>query len=116
VTAKAWDPTGLREERVFRPDMDWVTNLSLSPDGLALAVAGGSFHRPGMVQLLDLATGQERGRYETRANTVSAAVFTRDGKTLIAATAPPISPFTSPRHGGVYRWEVSTGQELPPLR
>jgi dipeptidyl aminopeptidase/acylaminoacyl peptidase len=116
ATVKFWDAAAFQETRSFHLTMGWVTGLAFAPGGGRLAVAGGSFHRPGQVVLLDPVSGKEEGRFETRANTVLAPVFTRDGKTLIAASAPPVSPFTWRRDAELYRWDVATGQEMPPLR
>lgn len=114
-TVKVWEVAPFAERAAFRLPMGWITGLTLSPDGRMLAVAGGSLRRSGEVKLLDSATGEEIRRFEVHANTVCAAVFTRDGKTLIAATAAPISPFRFPRDGEIYRWDVHTGTRLEPL-
>jgi WD40 repeat protein len=116
ATVKVWDPAGFQEKHSFPVAMDWITALTFAPDGRLLAVAGGSFSRPGAVALVDVLTGKEERRFETHANTVAAAVFTPDGRTLFAGTAQPISPFTWRRDGELYRWDVATGQEQPPLR
>jgi WD40 repeat protein len=113
ATVKEWDLGTWEEKRSFKLQMGWVTGLGVTPDGRSLAVTGGSFHRPGVVLLLDPATGQEQRRFEVHANTVVAAVFTPDGKTLIAATAPTVRPFTWRRHSELYRWDVATGEDLP---
>ena len=121
--AGRWDPEFNRvragtfaELQNWSIDMDWIAHLSLSPDGRTLAVSGGSFHRPGMVLLLDRATGQERSRFTVHANTVVASIFSSDGATLIAATSPTINSLPSRRHGEIYRWDLATGQPLPPPR
>ena len=114
-TVKRWDMTNFQQEASFRLSMGWVISLMLSPDGKVLAVAGGSVHRLGEVKLLDSATGQEIKHFEVHANTVSAIAFADQGRTLIAGTTPPISPFTQRKHGEVYRWDVASGKELGPL-
>jgi hypothetical protein len=113
---KTWDAGTFAELQNWSIDMDWIAHLSLSPDGRTLAVSGGLFHRPGTVLLLDRATGQERSRFTVHANTVVASIFSSDGATLIAATSPTINSLPSRRHGEIYRWDLATGQPLPPPR
>jgi WD40 repeat protein len=103
-----------REKAVHRLQIGWITRLVFSPDGQMLAVAGGSFHRPGEVRLLDWPACVERRRFTVATNTVSCVVFSRDGKTLIAGSTPSVSPFSAQREGGLYRWDVIGGAPLPP--
>jgi WD40 repeat protein len=114
-TVKAWDVRTMAEKWSTPLPMDWLTDLALSRDGTTLAVAGGSFHRSGEVRLLNTATGQEMQRFTVPVNTVRAVCFTPDGKVLIAGTTASISPFRRERNGRVHRWDIATGQELPPL-
>jgi WD40 repeat protein len=114
-TVKAWDVRTMAEKWSVPLPMDWLTDLALSRDGTVLAVAGGSFHRSGEVRLLNAADGQETQRFTVPVNTVRKVAFTPDGKVLIAGTTASISPFAWNRNGRVHRWDVATGQELPPL-
>jgi WD40 repeat protein len=116
AAVKVWDAVAFQDKHSFPVEMDWITGLTFAPNGRLLAVAGGSFRWPGAVALVDPITGKEERRFETHANTVAAAVFTPDGKTLFAGTAQPISPFAWRRDGELYRWDVATGQERPLLR
>jgi WD40 repeat protein len=114
-TINVWDTAPLRVSATFEGGFDWITDLEFAPDGRILAVAGGSFHHSGGVRLLDPANGNEVRRFTTKADTVAAIDFLDDGRTLVAGTAAPISPFNGRRHGEIYRWDVATGRELDPL-
>lgn len=115
-TVRAWDPADGSEAHVYPVTMDWITDLSLSPDGATLAVSGGSFHHPGELRLFDVGTGDVRSVFMVPGNTASAVAFSRDGQTLIVGARPPINPLSWPRHGQLHRWDMTSGRELPPLR
>jgi WD40 repeat protein len=115
TTVKGWDAASEREEHSYAMPVDWVTGVAVSPDGRTLAVAGGSFHRPGEVRLLDIDTGHVRHHCTVPVNTVRGVAFTPDGQTLIAGTVAPISLFTREWRGSIHRWDLGTGQEMPPL-
>lgn len=113
---RAWDLKDGSEVRDYPVSMNWITDLALSSDAQMLAVSGGSFHGLGEVHLFDVSSGEVRGIFTVPTNTISTIAFADDGQTLIAGTRPPINPFTWPRNGGVRRWDIATGQELPPLQ
>ncbi|HEY7315631.1 MAG TPA: hypothetical protein VH643_40255 [Gemmataceae bacterium] len=113
---KGWDALTGRQTHCFELPLAWITSLAVTSDGQTLAVAGGSFHHSGEVHLIDVNTGQDRHAFTVPVNTVRAVIFTPDDRTLIAGTMARINPFTWDRHGGVHRWDVASGQELPPLR
>jgi hypothetical protein len=113
---KGWDALIGRQTHCFELPLAWITSLAVTSDGRTLAVASGSFHRSGEVHLIDVNTGQDRHTFTVPVNTVRAVIFTPDDRTLIAGTMARINPFTWDRHGGVHRWDVASGQELPLLR
>jgi hypothetical protein len=110
-----WAPADGRLLCAYPLPVSWVTRLTLSPDGRTLAVAGGSFHAPGTVHLLEVDSGQVRGRFTVPVNTVSVVAFTPDGRTLVAGTVAPINFFSGDWSGRIHRWDLATGQEMPPL-
>jgi WD40 repeat protein len=114
--ALAWQPAVGNEIERYPLNADWITGLALSGDGQTLAVFGGSFHHPGKIRVVDVADGRERFLFTVPSNTVSTAAFSADGRTLFAGTRPPLNPLVQPRDGQVYRWDLTTGQELPPLQ
>jgi WD40 repeat protein len=113
---RAWDVKDGSEIRNYPVSMNWITDLALSSNAQTLAVSGGSFHGLGEVRLFDVSSGEVRGIFTVPTNTVSAIDFADDGQTLIAGTRPPINPIAWPRNGGLHRWDIATGQELPPLQ
>jgi hypothetical protein len=113
---KGWGAVTGRQTHRFELPLAWITSLALTSDGQTLAVAGGSFHRSGEIYLLDVNTGEVRQVFTVPVNTVRAVIFTSDDQTLIAGTMARINSFAWDRGGGVHRWDVSTGEELPPLR
>jgi len=115
ATEKVYELNPFREVAAYPLEMGWITRLVFSPDGQTLAVSGGSFHRPGEIKLLNWPGCIERRRFIVAANSVSSVVFTRDGKMLIAGTAP-VSPFTARPEGELYRWNLGDGSALLPLR
>ncbi len=114
--ACAWDAASGKELKRYPLDTDWTTGLALAPDGRTLAVFGGSFHRPGEVRLFDSDSGEVRRVFQAASNTVTSAAFSADGQTLLAGTRPPLNPLTRPGNGKLHRWDLSTGEELPPLQ
>jgi WD40 repeat protein len=74
--------------------------LAFSPDGKALALAGGGCTPP---RLLDLASGKELRRFPTRSDWITSLAFSADGKLLAAGECWSRVPRL---------WEVTTGKEL----
>jgi len=105
----------LSEQESFPADFDWVTEITISPDYGLIAVSGGYFHGTGAVRLFNSMNGREIRRFDVPANTVRTCSFSGDGQTLFAGTSEPIGPFTWPRHGQLYLWNVQNGRELPEL-
>lgn len=78
-TLRVWDvETGRELRRVELPQE--IKALAVSPDGKAVLAACGITAR-----LLDLASGQEVGRYTGHTNTVRAVVFLPDGRRALSA-------------------------------
>ncbi len=115
-SVKVWHLRPLTLAAEFRVEFDWITDLTLSPDDKTLAVSGGSFHRAGAVLLLDRRTGEVLNHFHTGANTVQTSVFLDDGRTLLAGTTMPISPFSRHRKGELYRWNIESRRLLDALR
>ena len=113
---RAWDPADGSEKQVYSVAMDWIMSLAVAPNGELLAVAGGSFHRPGEVRVFETGSGQLRHVFTVESNTVAAIAFASDGKTLFVGTRPPINPLLGPYQGQVQQWDIITGQQLSPLQ
>ncbi len=78
--------------------------LAFSPDGRLLAIGSGAMTAnagPGLVHVLDAATGKLRHRWKGHPSMVTALAFTADGRTLASGDAT----------GDVRLWEVATGKE-----
>jgi WD40 repeat protein len=110
---KSWDLATGQVQNSWGVSMDWITCLALSPDGLMLAVAGGSFDRPGEAVLVELASGAVRRRFTVPVNTIANVAFTRDGRNLVAGTMAPIRLQDWPYCGQIHRWDLDTDEELP---
>ncbi len=79
---RVWDVTAGRELTRFTAAETDYTDLALSPDGRALAVA----ERDGVVRLSELTTGRERRRFRGHAGHVTGLAFTPDGKRLLTGS------------------------------
>jgi RNA polymerase sigma factor (sigma-70 family) len=109
-TVLVWDP-GTWDERRRLPGAGSRAELfALSPDGVTVAAWGIAAQHT--VALWDSGTGKERGTLAAPAETpggrtvLRALCFSRDGKTLYAASAT---------HRSVLRWNVAEGKALPAL-
>jgi WD40 repeat protein len=98
-TIRFWELAGGKEVRRLNPG--GVHSLSLAPDGQLLAWAG----QDGEVCLAEAATGKVLHRWPWAPPGVRSVVFSPDGKLLAAAERGA--------NGGLRRWEVATGKELP---
>jgi WD40 repeat protein len=73
-------PTPQRQAMpAFRVSMNDVTSLAFSPDGRTLACA---YHGGGIIRLWEVATGQERKRFEGHRQLVRCLAFSADGSLL----------------------------------
>lgn len=72
--------------RSLETGMDHVHDLRFSPDGRALAVAGGMPGQSGMVEMLDWPGGTLRQRIEQHDDVVYQVDFASDGSTWVAAS------------------------------
>ena len=80
----------------------WTTAVAFSPDGKTLASVGGEslLYRPGDVVLWDVATGNQKSKFDGHESCVWSVAFSADGKTLA----------TGDYAGNVKLWDVATGK------
>ncbi len=95
-------------DRGDRGNLGWVRSVAFSPDGKTVAAAGGvhgTRGKQGLLSLWDVATGQERARWEAHAERVYCVAFSPDG-TLLASGGGDHA---------IRLWDSATGKELPSL-
>jgi WD40 repeat protein len=80
-----------------------ILALAVSPDGKALAAAGGYENTAGELKVWDLATAAPRFAPDMGKQPVTCLAYSPDGKTLAAGG----------HDGSVRLWDVATGKELP---
>jgi WD40 repeat protein/serine/threonine protein kinase len=96
-TARLWDVAGRRQLATYSADVHWQgASGSFSPDGKTWAMPDGAAFK-----LLDLATGEVLGRFDTQQPFACHVVFSPDGK-LLAGNGT----------GAVDVWDVRTRQRL----
>jgi WD40 repeat protein len=90
-----WDTATGRLVRGIDAHKGFVNAVAFTPDGKA--IASGSWDR---IVLSEVATGQQRARFETKMQSIHGLAFTPDGRTLVSGS----------QDGRVRAWDVATGR------
>lgn len=114
ASVKVWDTKALTLNAEFPLDFGWVMDLDIAPDEKTLAVAGGSFHGPAKVLLMDRRTGEIKRTLTAPTSTFTSVAFYQNGTRVMASSAAPISPFQF-QHRLISQWDVQTGNDITTL-
>jgi WD40 repeat protein len=82
-----WDTASVKLRAAFKQgDRRWISSVTFSPDSKILALSVGDSpnrdHQPGLIVLLDAATGQRLHTLTGHTNAVMSVAFSPDGKLL----------------------------------
>ena len=95
---EVWDVQNKKKLYSYKADFQWITRLTISPDGHYLAAGG----NPGQVILWDLRTGKEIHKLDMRCRIVTEIEFSPDGKTLACDGRSPER---------LTLWDIETGKQ-----
>jgi hypothetical protein len=82
-----------------------IRTVCFSPDGRLALAAGGE----GQVRLWEVNSGRRIDRLPEASGEITAAVFTHDGRRVLAARSNPYSKSAL----AIWQWKVATGEHIP---
>jgi WD40 repeat protein len=101
-----WDATTGKERECLEGRIaHGIRAVGFSPDGLAVLAAGGD----GQIRQWKVPTGRRRERLDGATGAIAAAVFARNGRRVVAASADPATEAPL----ALWQWDAATGERLP---
>jgi hypothetical protein len=105
-----WDVKGGKDVLTL-PRQSMVRGLAFSPDGTRLAV-GSSSQGEGTLQLWEVSTGKEVGKFGQGIGPVAALVFSPDGRSILCDAGDQ----TTRGPGQLAEWDATSGKQVRQFR